>query len=416
MGKERVILHCDLNNFYASVECRYDPRLREVPMAVGGSEENRHGIVLAKNELAKQFGIKTAETLWQARQKCPELVVVPPHYERYYEVSRAARAIYARYTDRIEPFGIDECWLDMTGSTLLFGSGREIAERLRREVREELGVTISVGVSFNKVFAKLGSDLKKPDAVSEIPPDRFREIVWGLSAREMIGVGDSTAQRLESMGVYTIGQLARFDRKLLGKKLGKHGDALWQCANGEDRSPVALENAEEEVKSVGNSVTCPRDLQTAGEVWSVLLLVAESVSRRLREKQLCAGLVTVTIKDSRFGYTEHSRRLEYSCRDSTDLARAAMEAFQERYRWDRPVRAVGLRATELTDEGEAAQISLYSGFSEACRREAVESRVDQLRQKYGREIIRRGVHLEEEQRSHRFHGSDPDPMPTFHSR
>ena len=221
MGKERVILHCDLNNFYASVECRYDPRLREVPMAVGGSEENRHGIVLAKNELAKQFGIKTAETLWQARQKCPELVVVPPHYERYYEVSRAARAIYARYTDRIEPFGIDECWLDMTGSTLLFGSGREIAERLRREVREELGVTISVGVSFNKVFAKLGSDLKKPDAVSEIPPDRFREIVWGLSAREMIGVGDSTAQRLESMGVYTIGQLARFDRKLLGKKAGQ---------------------------------------------------------------------------------------------------------------------------------------------------------------------------------------------------
>lgn len=252
----------------------------------------------------------------------------------------------------------------MTGSTLLFGSGREIAERLRREVREELGVTISVGVSFNKVFAKLGSDLKKPDAVSEIPPDRFREIVWGLSAREMIGVGDSTARRLESMGVYTIGQLARFDRKLLGKKLGKHGDALWQCANGEDRSPVALENAEEEVKSVGNSVTCPRDLQTAGEVWSVLLLVAESVSRRLREKQLCAGLVTVTIKDNRFSYTEHSRRLEYSCRDSTDLARAAMEAFQERYRWDRPVRAVGLRATELTDEGEAAQISLYSGFSE----------------------------------------------------
>lgn len=151
-------------------------------MAVGGSEENRHGIVLAKNELAKQFGIKTAETLWQARQKCPELVVVPPHYERYYEVSRAACAIYSRYTDRIEPFGIDECWLDMTGSTLLFGSGREIAERLRREVREELGVTISVGVSFNKVFAKLGSDLKKPDAVSEIPPDRFREIVWGLSA------------------------------------------------------------------------------------------------------------------------------------------------------------------------------------------------------------------------------------------
>ena len=198
MGRERVILHCDLNNFYASVECRYDPRLRTVPMAVGGSEQDRHGIVLAKNELAKQFGIKTAETLWQARQKCPNLVVVPPHFDRYYEISRAVRAIYARYTDRIEPFGIDECWLDVTGSTLLFGSGVEIAERLRREVREELGVTISVGVSFNKVFAKLGSDLKKPDAVSVIPSDRFREIVWGLSAREMIGVGESTARQLYS--------------------------------------------------------------------------------------------------------------------------------------------------------------------------------------------------------------------------
>ena len=416
MAKERVILHCDLNNFYASVECKYDSRLREVPMAVGGSEEHRHGIVLAKNELAKQFGIKTAETLWQARQKCPELVVVPPHYDRYYEISRAARAIYARYTDRIEPFGIDECWLDVTGSDLLFGTGTEIAQRLRREVREELGVTISVGVSFNKVFAKLGSDLKKPDAVSEIPRDRFREIVWGLSAREMIGVGGSTAQRLEAMGVYTIGQLARFDRKLLRRKLGKHGDALWQYANGEDHSPVALEGAEEEIKSVGNSVTCPRDLQTAGEVWSVLLLVAESVSRRLREKQLCAGIVTVTVKDSQFGYAEHSRRLEYSCRDSTDLARAAMAAFQESYHWERPVRAVGIRTTELSDEGEAAQTSLFGGLEEVCRREAVESRVDQLRQKYGREIIRRAVHLEEEQRSHRFHGSDSDPMPTFHSR
>ena len=200
MGRERVILHCDLNNFYASVECRYDPRLRTVPMAVGGSEQDRHGIVLAKNELAKQFGIKTAETLWQARQKCPNLVVVPPHFDRYYEISRAVRAIYARYTDRIEPFGIDECWLDVTGSTLLFDSGVEIAERLRREVREELGVTISVGVSFNKVFAKLGSDLKKPDAVSVIPSDRFREIVWGLSAREMIGVGESTARQLEAWG------------------------------------------------------------------------------------------------------------------------------------------------------------------------------------------------------------------------
>ena len=415
MDRQRVILHCDLNNFFASVECRYNPRLREVPMAVGGSEEHRHGIVLAKNELAKQFGIRTAETLWQARQKCPELVVVPPHYERYYEVSRAARDIYARYTDRIEPFGIDECWLDMTGSTLLFGSGGEIAARLRREIREELGVTISVGVSFNKIFAKLGSDLKKPDATTEIPPERFREIVWPLSVREMIGVGESTAQRMEAMGIYTIGQLAQFDRRLLLRKLGKNGDGLWLAANGEDHAPVALENAGEGVRSIGNSVTCPRDLQTAGEVWRVLLPVAESVSRRLRVKGLCAGTVVLTVKDSRFVYAEHSRKLEYSCRDSMDLARAAMTAFLEHYKWERPVRAVGLRAVDLMDEAGAGQTCLYGGFAQTRRREAVESRVDALRQKYGRDIIRRAVLLEEEN-SHRFHGSDPAPMPTFHSR
>ena len=415
MERERTILHCDLNNFYASVESRYRPELKKVPMAVGGSEEHRHGIVLAKNELAKKCGVRTAETLWQARQKCPGLVVVPPHYDWYYKVSRAARAVYARYTDRIEPFGIDECWLDVTASTLLFGSGFEIAERLRREVREELGVTISVGVSFCKVFAKLGSDLKKPDATSEITRDNFRQIVWPMPVQDLLGVGRATREHMAAMGIYTVGQLAQFDRELLRIKLGKNGEALWMSANGWDTTPVALVDAGEEIKSVGNSVTCPKDLTDREGVWKVLMLVAESVSHRLREKRLCAGAVVLTVKDSDFHYLEHTHRLEYSCRGSLDLARAAMQAFDERYRWKRPVRAVGLRAVDLADEAEADQICLYGGFSDTRRQEAVESRVDSLRQKYGSEIIRRATHLEEERR-YRFHGSDAAPMPTFHSK
>ncbi len=414
MGRERVILHCDLNNFYASVESKDQPELREVPMAVGGSEEQRHGVVLAKNELAKRFGVKTAETVWSARQKCPELVVVPPHYERYYTVSRAVRAIYARYTDRIEPFGIDECWLDVTGSTLLFGSGWEIAEQLRRAVREEQGVTISVGVSFNKVFAKLGSDLKKPDATSVISRRDFKDLVWSMPAQNLLGVGKATQKRLAAMGIYTVGQLALFDREVLLAKLGKNGEQLWLYANGLDDAPVALEDGEEEVKSVGNSVTCPQDLQGDEEVWRVLTLLAESVSRRLREKGLCAGAVVLTVKDSRFCYFEHTQRLEYSCRGTLDLARAAMQVFREQYSWHRPVRAVGLRAIGLANEAEADQTCLYGGFAHTRRLERVESRVDSLRQKYGAAIIRRAAHLQEQ--GYHFHGGDDDAMPTFHSR
>lgn len=241
----------------------------------------------------------------------------------------------------IEPFGIDECWLDVTASTLLFGSGFEIAERLRREVREELGVTISVGVSFCKVFAKLGSDLKKPDATSEITRDNFRQIVWPMPVQDLLGVGRATREHMAAMGIYTVGQLAQFDRELLRIKLGKNGEALWMSANGWDTTPVALVDAGEEIKSVGNSVTCPKDLTDREGVWKVLMLVAESVSHRLREKRLCAGAVVLTVKDSDFHYLEHTHRLEYSCRGSLDLARAAMQAFDERYRWKRPVRAVG---------------------------------------------------------------------------
>lgn len=223
---ERVILHCDLNNFFASVELLSRPEWKQVPMAVCGSVEARHGVILAKNEPAKRYGVKTAETLWEARRKCPQLITVPPHPDQYRIFSRRAHRVYERFTDRIEPFGIDECWLDVTGSVPLFGSGEEIAHAIRRAVKEELGLTVSVGVSFNKVFAKLGSDLKKPDAVTVIRRAEFQKLLWPLPVETLIGVGKSTLRILHGMGVITIGDLAQAPLSTLRAALGKNGEQL----------------------------------------------------------------------------------------------------------------------------------------------------------------------------------------------
>ena len=263
---ERIILHSDLNNFYASVECLYHPELREKPVAVCGDPELRHGIVLAKNQLAKGCGIKTGEVLWQARQKCPELVLVPPSYERYLSYSAMAKEIYQEYTDQVESFGLDECWLDVTGSTALFGGGCTLADRIRERIRRELGVTASVGVSFNKVFAKLGSDLRKPDATTAISPRDFREKIWPLPVQTLLYVGRATQNKLQRYGIRTIGELARADRGMLQFAFGKNGLMLWAFANGLDTSPVSNIGAKSLIKSIGNSTTTPRDLLSDGEV------------------------------------------------------------------------------------------------------------------------------------------------------
>ena len=262
---ERTILHCDMNNFYASVECMLDPKLRGKPVAVGGDVENRHGIILAKNYEAKQYGVQTAEALWQAKQKCPNLIIVPPHYEEYLKYSRLAHSIYAEYTDRIEPYGMDEVWMDITGSTRLFGDGEKVANELRRRIKFELGLTISVGVSFCKVFAKLGSDMKKPDAVTIIPQDSFREVIWDLPASDMLGVGRSTEKLLSSYGIRTIGQLANAYPDMLERKLGKNGMMLVAFANGLDRSRVAPQDYEPPMKSVGHGITTVQDLENNAE-------------------------------------------------------------------------------------------------------------------------------------------------------
>ena len=390
MGKERVILHCDLNNFYASVECRYDPRLWEVPMAVGGSEENRHGIVLAKNELAKQFGIKTAETLWQARQKCPELVVVPPHYERYYEVSRAARAIYARYTDRIEPFGIDECWLDMTGSTLLFGSGREIVERLRREVREELGVTISVGVSFNKVFAKLGSDYKKPDATTVIAPSNWQSIVWPLPVSDLLFVGRASQRILHRYGIETIGQLAHADRAMLEEVMGKQGAQLHDYAWGRGDNPVRPAGDRPPPKSIGNGMTFRHNLTNWDEIRSGLDLLCDSVAVRLRQAQRKGTRIQVTIRDPQFQTITRQSPLPLPTNLARELTAGAVALVQKHWIVGKPIRMLTVTALNLVPEWDAVeQLDLFQPNRSAQREklEHLERAVDHIRSKYGSDAI-----------------------------
>ncbi|MDO4566047.1 MAG: DNA polymerase IV, partial [Oscillospiraceae bacterium] len=280
---ERIILHSDLNNFYASVELLERPRLRAFPVAVCGSAELRHGIVLAKNELAKRAGVRTGMAIWQARERCANLRVLEPHMPRYIEYSRRARDIYRDYTEFIEPFGIDECWLDITRAAPDFESGARLAEEIRARIKTELGVTVSIGVSFNKVLAKLGSDYKKPDAVTVFTREDFRALVWPLAVEELLYVGRATSRKLRSMGINTIGQLAAADPAVLRLKLGKMGELISSYARDADSSGVMRDNESDPVKSVGNSTTTPRDIACDADAKKVIYALADSVGTRRRE-------------------------------------------------------------------------------------------------------------------------------------
>ncbi|MBQ6841754.1 MAG: DNA polymerase IV [Firmicutes bacterium] len=356
----RVILHCDLNNYYASVEALLDPRLREVPLAVCGDPESRHGVVLAKNQIAKGYGVLTGEALWQAKRKCPGLVCVLAHHRIYEEYAARVRAIYCRYTDQVEPFGIDECWLDVTGSRRLFGSGFEIAERLRREVREEIGLTISVGVSFNKAFAKLGSDLKKPDATSCITEANFREVVWPLPAAYLLFVGGATAKKLADCGIRTIGDVARQRSRHLQHLLGKHGVRLWQYANGIDNDPVRLFTDHRPPKSISHGVTCREDLTHADEVWPIFRHLAQDIGRKLRAEQMQAATVQISLKGASLQVKQYQAPLPEPTRSPQLIAEAAQALLIKHYRWAEPLRAVTVAATNLTQGKAPRQLLLFA--------------------------------------------------------
>lgn len=355
----RNILHCDMNNFYASVECMLNPALKEYPVAVCGSVEERHGIVLAKNYKAKAFDVKTGDTVWQAQQKCRDLVIVPPHYEEYIKYSKLARSVYERYTDQVEPYGMDECWLDITGTGSLFGSPVEVANKIRETIKFELGLTISVGVSFNKIFAKLGSDMKKPDAVTVIPKDTFREKIWKLPSADLLGVGRATQRTLDSYGIRTIGALAQTDPEFLRSVLGKNGVALWNYANGNDLSLVAKKDFVSPIKSVGHGITTVADLEKPEQVWPVFLELTQDIGHKLRVHGLSAEGVAIHIRDNTLCTRQWQTKIDLPTQSPMVLAKRAFQLFEARYGWYNPIRSVTIQAINLIPQDTPRQIGLF---------------------------------------------------------
>ena len=383
----RTILHIDMNNFYASVECLYRPEIREFPVAVAGDPLNRHGIILAKNMLAKKLGVKTGEAIWQAKLKAPNLVTVPPDFRKYLKFSRLARQILYDYTDQIEPFGIDENWIDVTGSKLLCGDGSAIANSIRQRIKEELGITVSIGVSFNKIFAKLGSDMKKPDAVTVIPHDKFKDIIWPLPVSELLYVGKSTQRKLTSRGIMTIGDLANYPVDLLVDMLGKWGEVLSLFANGKDTAPVRKLNEASAVKSIGNGTTCPRDLTCNQDVALVFTVLSESVAARLRDYGLkCTG-VQVYLRDNELHSLTRQKKLTKPTYLSTDILHAGMELLVQNYSWQKPLRSIGIRAIDLVTENSFMELSLFDDNDKLIQQENLAHTIDALRSRFGHDIV-----------------------------
>jgi len=406
---DRTILHCDLNGFYASVECLSQPKLKKVPMAVAGDPENRHGIILAKNELAKKHGVKTAETIGQAMRKCPGLVLVPPHRAEYEKYSRLVNQIYERFTDLLEPFGIDESWLDVTGVEHIFGDGRKIADTLRQTVKGELGLTISVGVSFNKIFAKLGSDYKKPDATTVITRENYEEILHPLPVSALLYVGQSTNAVLDKLYIRTIGELARSEKELIISRLGKMGGMLWDYANGLDDSPVLSKDQARDIQSIGNGMTFRRDLVGLEDIKAGVYALSDEAAWRMRKHGLKCRVVAVTIKDPYFKTTQRQKTLENPTHLAKEIAETAIELIKASWKLRAPIRMLTVTASNLVDENEAyEQTSLFDGEKAVLKekQERIEAAMDKIRDKYGKSAVSLGGVL----RNDLGFGNDPEKL------
>ena len=385
---DRTILHCDMNGFYASVELLALPDLIGKPMAVCGNPDNRHGIILAKSEEAKAFGIVTAETVWQAKKKCPGLILVRPHHEKYRLYSDRINEIYERFTDQIEPFSIDESWLDVTGSLRLFGSGKEIADQIRSTVKKELGLTLSVGVSYNKVFAKMGSEYKKPDATTLISRENYKDLLWPLPIRELFFVGGATAEKLERSGMKTIGDLAVYNRDLVCAMLGKQGAVIHDYANGIDDSPVSLSYERQKIKSVGNGMTFKRDLNGVEDVKTAILALSDTVAGRLRKYEMKCQGVKVDIKDPLFKTISRQKQLSLATNLAEEISTAAMELIQKSWNIKDPIRMLTITGIGLCDELESEQLSIFDlDQKNRGKTETIERTLDTIRRKYGGSAI-----------------------------
>lgn len=385
----RTILHSDMNCFYASVEMLHHPELAGKPMAVGGDPEARHGIVLTANYIAKRAGVKTGMALWQARQVCQEIIFVPPRMDLYLRFSRMAQEIYSEYTDQREPFGIDESWLDVTASTSIKGDGMKIAKEISSRIKYELGVTVSIGVSWNKIFAKLGSDYKKPDAITEFSKDNYKDIAWKLPVGELLMVGRSTEQTMKKLGICTIGDLAGAEPSILETYLGKMGLVLHTFANGWDETPVSVEGYKAPIKSIGNSTTTPRDLVSELDVKIILMALSESVGARLRENGFQCRTVEISIRDNGLYHFTRQCKLDRASNLTEEIARTAFELFQKNYNWEHPIRSLGVRGCDLVSEEMPYQLDLFMDETKREKIKKMDQVVDEIRGRFGYQSIQR---------------------------
>lgn len=386
---DRVIIHSDANCFYASVEMLYHPELAGKPLAVGGDPEARHGIVLTANYIAKKHGVKTGMALWQARQACPDVIFVPPGMDLYLKFSSMLREIYGEYTDKIEPYGCDEAWLDVSDSISLKGDGRKIADEISARVKKELGITVSEGISWNKIYAKLGSDYKKPDAITEFNRENYKSLIWKLPASDLLYVGRSTNRTLSKYGIHTIGDLACTDPDFLLKTLGKMGLVIHSFANGWDESPVATEGYSAPIKSIGNSTTTPRDLENDLDVQIIFMALAESVSARLRKHGFKCNTVAISIQDNSLYHFSRQMHLREPTDITDEIMNAAMELFRNNYDWSHPIRSLGVRGADLVTADIPVQMSLFMNEEKRAKQEKMDKAVDEIRRRFGYFSIQR---------------------------
>ena len=394
---DRVILHSDCNGFYASVECLHNPKLRNKPVAVSGDAKNRHGIILAKNEIAKKYGVKTGDTIWQAKKKCPELVTVLPNFELYKKFSEMTRQIYSEYSDRVEPFGLDEAWIDVTN--IMGANGVETAKEIKERVKTELGITVSIGVSFNKVFAKFGSDYKKPDAITVISRENFKDIVWNSPAQDLLYVGKATREKLNRLGIYTIKDIAQSDILILRNHLGKWGDLLYGFANGYDSSPVAYIYENSEVKSIGNSATTPKDMKTVEDVKTVMYVLGDSVCRRMREQGFMAKTVAINVRDCELNTFTRQHTLGRHTNLTKDIIKVGMDIFLKNFRMDKPLRSVGISVTDFIHDDTPLQMNLFEDKQRQIQNEKLDKTLDSLKKRFGNYAVRPAFLLKDRQLS-----------------
>lgn len=391
----RSILHCDLNGFFASVECLKNPKLKYVPMAVSGDPKLRHGIILAKNEIAKKYGIYTPETVYSAKKKCPNLVLVKPHFEEYSKYSKLVNKIYLKYTDRVEPFSIDESFLDITESTKLFGTPYEIAYKIKEEVKNTLGLTISVGVSFNKIFAKMGSDMKKPDAITVIDYEHFKEIIHPLPVENMLFVGKSTTETLKKMRIYKIGDIAKYDVNKLIKKLGKMGMQLYNYSNGIDDSEVKFYDDKYVPKSISKGITFSQDISDINKLIGIITELSEDVSRSLRNKNMKCSNVCVNIKYGDFSAINRQKKI-FKTDLFQDICKIAVEIFKENYN-NSPVRKLTVSLSTLESLDDEVQLDLFEFQAEKNNNrsnkkiEEISKLMDNMQDRFGRDKVKFGT-------------------------